>query len=118
MNLRNPISGFCIYIDTVFQGPVPTVFNENDKLCIFATEAEAQREVVENAIIRLAQFLGGERDFDDALTVEEYVVEVDLLPDGSIMDADGNHFSATAERLTDCKSLACVGAKPEGLIRN
>lgn len=47
-----PTSGyFCI--DTVFQGPVSTMFNENDKLCIFATQAEAQREIVENAIIRL-----------------------------------------------------------------
>ena len=97
--MPNTTSGFCIYINTVFQGPVPTVFDENDKLCIFATEAEAQREIVESAIIRLEQFLNGERDFDDAITVEEYVVEVDVLPDGSIVDADGNHFSESAEAI-------------------
>ena len=60
-------SGFCIYIDTFFQGPVPTVFDEHDKLCIFATEAEAQREIADNAMTRLEQFLSGERDFDDAM---------------------------------------------------
>ena len=92
-------SAFCIYINTFFQGPVPTVFGENDQICIFATEAEAQREIVENAVIRLEQFLSGERDFDDAITVEEYVMEVDVLPDGSIKDADGNHFGATAEAI-------------------
>ncbi len=27
---------------------------------------------------RLQQFLNDERDFDDAMTVEEYVVEVDV----------------------------------------
>ena len=93
------VSGFCVYINTVFQGAIPTVFDENDELCIFATEAEAQREIVDNAIIRLEQFLSGERDFDDAMTVEEYIVAVDILPDSSITDADGNHFSASAERI-------------------
>lgn len=92
-------SGFCIYINTVFQGPVPTVFDGFDKLCIFATEAEAQREIVDNAITRLEQFLSGERDFDDAMAVEEYIVAVDVLPDGSIVDADGNHFSALAGQI-------------------
>ena len=48
---------------------------------------------------RLEQFLSGERDFDDAMTVEEYIVAVDVLADGSITDADGNHFSASAERI-------------------
>jgi hypothetical protein len=94
-----PTSGFCIYINTFFQGPVPTLFDENDKLCIFATEAEAQREIVDNAITRLGEFLRGERDFDDAIAVEEYVVKVDVLPDGSIIDADGNHFSASADAI-------------------
>ena len=68
------------------------MFDEHEKICVFATEAEAQREIVDNAIIRLEQFLNGERDFDDAMTVEEYVVPVDVLPDGAIVDADGNVF--------------------------
>ena len=92
---QKPNSGFCIYIHTFFQGPVPTVLDETDKPCVFATEAEAHREIADYAIIRLEQFLNGERGFDDAITVEEYVVEVDVLPDGSITDAAGNHFGAS-----------------------
>ncbi len=34
------------------------------------------------------------RDFDDAVTLEEYVVEVDVFPDGAMVDADGNEFPA------------------------
>lgn len=40
----------------------------------------------------LSQFLDGERDFDDALSVEDYILPVIVLPDGSIVDEDGNHF--------------------------
>ena len=61
--------------------------------CVFDTELEAQREIVDNAMTRLQEFLDGERDFDDAITVEEYVVPVTLLADGSVVDEDGRRFS-------------------------
>ena len=83
---------FCIYITTVCEGPVPSVRDGNGKPFVFKTEIEAQREIADNAITRLQEFIDGERDFEDAMTVEEYVVPVDVLPDGSITDADGNHF--------------------------
>ncbi|MBN8460894.1 MAG: hypothetical protein J0M04_23945 [Verrucomicrobia bacterium] len=69
----------CIFIDTVFEGPVPAV-RENSaddaagspgRVCAFATEREAQVEIGENMIVRLREFLDGERDFDDAVTLEE-----------------------------------------------
>lgn len=34
----------------------------------------------------LTQFLEGTRDFESAITIEEYVVEVDAFPDGTIVD--------------------------------
>ena len=46
------------------------------RVCVFATEREVQVEIVENMMVRLREFLDGERDFDDAVTLEEYVVEV------------------------------------------
>lgn len=93
--------GYCIFIDTVFQGPVPSVTEDNPtdsraapgRICVSPTEVEAQREIVDLMMIRLQQFLDGERDFDDAVTLEEYVVEVDVCPDGTIVDADGNVFA-------------------------
>ena len=92
--------GYCIFIDTVFQGAVPSVteIESTDlrdapkRFCVFATQLEAEREIADLMMTRLQQFLDGERDFDDALTVEEYVVEVDVLPDGKIVDANGNCF--------------------------
>jgi len=85
-------TGFCIYMDMLCQGPVPVVSDGEGKYIIFETELEAQREIVDNAMIRLQQFLEGERDFDDAITVEEYVVPVTVHPDGTITDETGNCF--------------------------
>ena len=85
---------FCIYINTLCEGPVPAARGENGMPCVFATRIEAERELADNIITQLEEFIGGERDFDDAMTVEEYIVEVDVLPDGSIVDADDNHFGA------------------------
>ena len=92
-NLRD---GFCIYINTFCQGPVPVVSDDNGYV-VFATELEAQKEIADNAMIRLRQFLDGERDFDDAITVEEYVVPVTVHPDGIITDEAGNCFGPKVE---------------------
>lgn len=40
----------------------------------------------------VGQVLDGERDFDDAMTVEEYVVPVTVHPAGTITDEAGNQF--------------------------
>lgn len=85
-------SAFCIFIDTVCEGTVPSVRDGDGKPCIFKTEIEAQREIADFVMTRLQEFIDGERDFEDAMTVEEYVVPVDVNPDGSIIDADGNCF--------------------------
>lgn len=83
--------GFCIYICTFCQGPVPVVSDENGYV-VFETEIEAQKEIVDNQMTRLQQFLDGERDFEDAMTVEEYIVPVTVHPDGVIVDEDGRSF--------------------------
>jgi hypothetical protein len=84
--------GFCIIIDALLDGSVPSVYDEKDVPCVFESRIEAEREIADNLITRLQQFIDGERDFDDAVTIEEYIVEVDVLTDGSIINADGNHF--------------------------
>lgn len=92
--------GYCIFINTLCPGPVPSVResvanaadDSPDIICVFPTELEAQREIVDMMMIRLQEFLDGERDFDDAMTVEEYILEVDVCPDGSVLDENGNGF--------------------------
>ncbi|MEO7700322.1 MAG: hypothetical protein ABIZ04_13950 [Opitutus sp.] len=98
MNLLTPSlaserrRGFCIYIDTFFQGPTLAVREGEGWPCVFETEIDAQREIVDALMIRLTQFMQGQREFDDAITVEEYVVPVEVLPDGSIIDEAKRHF--------------------------
>jgi hypothetical protein len=64
----------------------------SSRVCVFATEREAQIEIADFMMTRLQEFIDGEREFDDAMNAEEYVVEVDVFPDGTIVDADGNSF--------------------------
>ncbi len=47
--------------------------------------------------IRIQQFLDGGREFEDAMTVEEYVVPVTVSPDGAITEEEGNMFGPFVE---------------------
>lgn len=85
---------YSVFIDTVCEGGVPAIRDADDKPVVFATRAEAQREIADNLITRLQEFIDGERDFDDAMSVADYIVQVRLLPDRSVIDPDGNHFDA------------------------
>ena len=83
---------FCIFINTFCQGSVPVV-SDDDGYVLFETELEAQKEIVDNQMTRLRQFLDGEREFEDAIEVDEYVVSVTVHPDGTLKDAHGNSHS-------------------------
>lgn len=83
--------GYSIFCLTVFQGAVPACY-EGDYPIAFATELEAQREIADNQIIRLQQFLDGERDFEDAITIDEFVLPVTIWPDSSISTENGRRY--------------------------
>lgn len=85
-------SAYCIFIDTVCEGQIPAWRDENLMPVVYPTVEAAQREIADDVMEKLRQFLEGERDFDDAMTVEDYILPVDVLPDGAIIDEDGNHF--------------------------
>ena len=76
--------GFCIYVDTICDGPQPVERNADGFPVVYATAEEAERCIAEDVIERLEQYMKGERDFDDAITIEEYVVSVEVTPDGAI----------------------------------
>jgi len=84
--------GYCIYIDTFCDGPEPIESYGNSNPIVYATECEAQRSIVDDVITRCQQFLDGERDFEDAVTIEEYVEEVDIKEDGKIVDRFNNRY--------------------------
>ncbi|MGH7953769.1 MAG: hypothetical protein ACREFE_17870 [Limisphaerales bacterium] len=83
---------FCIFIDTVCEGRIPALHRENLMPVVYPTIEAAQREIADDVMEKLHQFLEGEREFEDAMTVEDYILPVDVLPDGSILDENGNHF--------------------------
>lgn len=68
---------------------MPACFDETDYPVVYVTELEAQREIADNQLTRIQQFLDGERDFDDAITTDEFVLPVDVWPDGRVSAEDG-----------------------------
>ena len=48
------------------EGPMPAVRNERGEPLVYATRLEAQREIADNMILRLRQFLEGNGRFADA----------------------------------------------------
>lgn len=95
-NWRSSVNkdGFCIYTDTIREGPQPAERDSRGRPVVYRTADEARRALVVAIIRRLQEFLRGDRNFEDAMKVVEYIVEVDVLPDGSVIDADGNHFGS------------------------
>jgi hypothetical protein len=83
---------FCIFINTVCEGRIPAWHDEKGLPVVYPTLEAAQHEIADDVMEKLRQFLEGEREFEDAMTVEDYILPVDVLPDGSILDEDGNCF--------------------------
>ena len=91
-----PKSAYAIFINTLCSGPVPAWRDEYGLPVTCATEREAQLEIVADLQERLRQFVAGERPFEDAITIEDFTLPVDLWPDGSITTEDGSTFGKQA----------------------
>lgn len=83
---------YAIFINTVCEGTVPAWYDGNNLPVTYATEREAQLEMIDDLQERLRQFIAGEREFDDAITVEDFILPVAVWPDGSISLEDGSVF--------------------------
>lgn len=68
---------------------MPACYDETDYPVVFDTELEAQREIADTQLTLIQQFLDGEREFHDAITTDEFVLPVDVWPDGSISTEEG-----------------------------
>jgi hypothetical protein len=87
-------SAFAIFQTTLCDGVIPAWREENGLPVIYATEREAQIEIAEMLIAQLQQFIDGERDFADALSTEDFILPVEIWPDGTIETEDGRRFGA------------------------
>ncbi|MGV3754028.1 MAG: hypothetical protein ACO1QS_01445 [Verrucomicrobiota bacterium] len=82
-------SGFGIFINTIAEGAV-TLWRDGEGMpCFFETSKEAEVTIIEDLMTRLQECLEGEREFDDAITVEEYILPVERLADGALRDEWG-----------------------------
>ena len=86
------MTAYCIFMDTVCDGKIPAWRNETGGILLPSTEREAQLEIADYTVIRIRQFQQGERDFEDALTVEDFIEPVTTRADGSFVDLDGNSY--------------------------
>jgi hypothetical protein len=84
--------GFAIFQHFFFQGAIPACYGADNYPEVFASEMEAQREIADTQLTRIQEFLDGEREFEDAISTEEFVLAVDALPDGSVRTRDGRVF--------------------------
>ena len=85
-------TGYAIFSPMFFQGNMPACYDETDYPVVFPTEHEAQREIADTQLTRIQEFLDGERDFDDAISTDEFVLPVDVWHDGSISVESGRRF--------------------------
>lgn len=83
---------FIIVGDSFVDGLQPTVMvSEGDspfEHLLFPTEREAQMEMADRMMTKLEEFIDGERDFDDAVALDEHVLEVVRRGDGKIFPKD------------------------------
>jgi len=85
-------AGYAIFSPMFFQRNMPACYDETDYPVVFPTELEAQREIADTQLTRIQEFLDGERDFEDAISTDEFVLPVVVRPDGSISTEDGRSF--------------------------
>jgi hypothetical protein len=83
---------YMIVGESVVEGLQPTVMvSEGDapfEPLLFRTEREAQMEMADRMVTKLEEFIDGERDFEDAIALDEYVLKVVRHADGRIFPKD------------------------------
>lgn len=85
-------SAYAIFTRTICEGLVPAWYDDRNLPVVYATELEAQREIADDLMEQLQQFLDGEREFDDAISTDDFILPVDVWPDGSISTEDESIF--------------------------
>jgi len=85
-------SAYAIFTRTICEGLVPAWYDDSNFPVVYATENEAQREIANSLMEHVQQFLDGERDFEDAISVDDFILPIDVWPDGSISTEDGSTF--------------------------
>ena len=93
----NTTQRFCLFHQTHCHGAIPAYYSEQNgkELPVtYATRKEAEDEILDDVLEHVAQIRSGERDFDDGIGFEDWVEEVDVLADGSVITESVDVFGA------------------------
>ena len=86
------MTAYCIFLDSVCEGKIPAWRSEGGRFLLHATEREAQLAIADDIMENLRQFQVGERDFEDAIAIEDYIEPVSVRADGTFCDLEGNSY--------------------------
>ena len=89
---QNTRHAFAIFQNTICDGMVPTWRDENGFPVTYSNQREAEIEIAEMLIEQLKQFVAGEREFDDAIATGDFILPVEVWPDGTIQTENGLRF--------------------------
>ena len=83
---------FALFMNTVCQGPMPSWYDENGDPVTYQTRRKAQEEIADTQMEYWRQFMARERPFEDAANIDDCIVKVRRLADGTIQTKDGRIF--------------------------
>jgi hypothetical protein len=84
--------GYIIAVDSLAEGCTAVQRGADGMPVVYETRIEAERDVVQDFITRLQEFLRGERAFDDATFLEDCILEVTRNANGSLEDDYGRKY--------------------------
>lgn len=90
------MTSYSIFTKTICDGIVPIEHDEFGAWVVYECKAEALQEITDDFIEYQRQFFVGERSFEDAMLVDQFIRKVELLPDGTLRDASGKIWESGA----------------------
>ncbi len=86
--MENNIKGYCVLTDTISGWELVWRIQEetNEMPQVFSTEKEARKEIAEDVISDLQEYIAGDRDWEEVHQVNEYMVaEITIDADGKLI---------------------------------
>lgn len=90
--LTGPGAGFIVAITTAAEGLTVSVTGDKNRPVVFTTQNAAEQCIIDCLADRVDECQRGERDFEDAITIEEFVTAVMVGDDGVIYDEHDHVF--------------------------
>ncbi len=93
--------GYCIFNNS-FGGAEPAQRDENGFPLTYATRELAEREIARSVVTRIMQQFNQPAEFadPDAITIRDYIEEVEILDNGVVVDHEGNRFGKDDEGIS------------------